>query len=100
MLCVLPLLVLSGVSLETAANFLLFLNVAIKLGEKTLSAVKTDFLIYFLQTIKLLFFSMREKSSQYKQSNVNNCTVLEGNNLSNNNCTFISPIYTFPWRET
>ena len=43
---------------------------------------------------------MREKSSEYKQSNVNNCTVLEGNNLYNNNCTFISPIYTFPWRET
>ena len=29
MFCVLPLLVLSGVSLETAANFLLFLSVAI-----------------------------------------------------------------------
>ena len=43
---------------------------------------------------------MREKSSKYKQSNVNNCTVLEGNNLYNNNCTFVSPIYTFPWRET
>ena len=55
MLCVLPLLVLSGVSLETAANFLLFLNVAIKLGEKILSAVKTEFLFCFLQTVKLLF---------------------------------------------
>ena len=43
---------------------------------------------------------MREKSSEYKQSNVNDCTVLEGNNLYNNNRTFISPIYTFPWRET
>ena len=43
---------------------------------------------------------MREKSSEYKQSNVNNCTVLEGNNLYNIHRTFISPIYTFPWRET
>ena len=43
---------------------------------------------------------MREKSSEYKQSIVNNCTVLEGNNLYNNNCTFSSPIYTFPWQET
>ena len=23
-----------------------------------------------------------------------------GYNLYNNNCTFSSPIYTFPWRET
>ena len=38
---------------------------------------------------------MREKSSPYKQSNVNKCTVLEGNNLYKNNCTFISPIYKF-----
>ena len=38
-------LVLSGVSLETAANFLLFLNVAIKFGEKISSVVKTEFSI-------------------------------------------------------
>ena len=43
---------------------------------------------------------MREKSSKYKQSNVNNCTVLEGNNLYNHNRTIFSPIYTLPWRET
>ena len=100
MFCVLPLLVLSGVSIETEANFLLFLNVAMKLGEKVFSAVKTEFLFHFLQTVKLLFFKMREKSSKYKHSIVNICTVLEDNNLSNPDCTFISPIYTFPWRET
>ena len=27
-------------------------------------------------------------------------TIPKGNNLYNNTCTFISPIYTFPWRET
>ena len=27
-------------------------------------------------------------------------TVQEGRNLSNNNSSLISPIYTFPWRET
>ena len=27
-------------------------------------------------------------------------TIPKGYNLYNNKCTFISPIYTFPWRET
>ena len=27
-------------------------------------------------------------------------TIPKGNNLYNHTCTFISPIYTFPWRET
>ena len=47
MLGALPLQVLSGVSLETAANFLLFLKVAIKLGEKVFSAMKTEFSLVF-----------------------------------------------------
>ena len=48
MFCVLPLLALSGVSLETAANFLLFLSAAIKTG-KSLSAVKTEFYFVYWQ---------------------------------------------------
>ena len=32
--------------------------------------------------------------------NIYTVTVSEGYNLNNNYCTFISPIYTFPWRET
>ena len=36
----------SGVSLETAANFLLFLNVAIFLEAKILSVMKTEFIFY------------------------------------------------------
>ena len=31
---------------------------------------------------------------------IKNSTIPKGYNLYNNNCTFISPIYTFPWRET
>ena len=27
-------------------------------------------------------------------------TIPEGYNLYNDICTFVSPIYTFPWRET
>ena len=27
-------------------------------------------------------------------------TIPKGYNIYNNNCTFSSPIYTFPWRET
>ena len=44
----LPLLVFSGVSLETAANFLLFLNVAIKLGKRFSQRWRLNFLLYFL----------------------------------------------------
>ena len=29
-----------------------------------------------------------------------NGTIPKGYNLYNNNCTFISPIHTFAWRET
>ena len=29
-----------------------------------------------------------------------NGTIPKGNNLYNTDCTFSSPIYTFPWRET
>ena len=29
-----------------------------------------------------------------------NGTIPKGYNLYNNHCTFISPFYTFPWRET
>ena len=40
---------------------------------------------------------MKEKSfNKYKQSS----DFINGYNLYNNHSTFISPIYTFPWRET
>ena len=48
----LPLLVLSGVSLETAANFLLFLNVAMLLGENLFSC--EDWIFYFIFFIQMM----------------------------------------------
>ena len=48
-------LVLSGVPLETAANFLLFLNVAKNSG-KVLSAVKNEFDLYFLLTVSIFSY--------------------------------------------
>ena len=39
-----------------------------------------------IQTAKMIF--------------IKNGTIPKGYQLYNNNCTFISPIYTFPWRET
>ena len=49
----LPLLP-SGVSLETAANFLLFLNIAILLEGKSLSVMKTEFNFIFIFSNDLL----------------------------------------------
>ena len=44
---------------------------------------------------------MREKSlNKYKQSMIKKGAKPEGYNLYNKNSIFISPIYTFPWRET
>ena len=39
-----------------------------------------------IQTVKMIF--------------IKNGTIPKSYNLYNNNCTFISPIYTLPWRET
>ena len=44
---------------------------------------------------------MREKSLiKYKQSMILKGTIPQGYSLYDKNSTFISPIYTFPWRET
>ena len=43
---------------------------------------------------------MREKVSVQNANSLIFSTILKGDNSYNNNCTFISPIYTFPWRET
>ena len=44
---------------------------------------------------------MREKGlNKYKQSMILRGTKPEGYNLFNNNSTFASLIYAFPWRET
>ena len=49
-------LVLSGVSLETADNFLLFLDVAIILKEKLRQLWKLNWYIFLLQIVDLLFY--------------------------------------------
>ena len=46
MLCPLLLPVISGASLKTAAKLLLIFNVVIRLGEKFLSAMETEFDLY------------------------------------------------------
>ena len=65
-----PLLVLSGVSLETAANFLLFLNVAILLGENLFSCEDWIFLLYFLYSNDAPLLIRGKESSRFKQSQI------------------------------
>ena len=71
MFCVLPLLVLSGVSLETGANFLLFLSVAIFLEEGKL--VSDEDWIYLLRLLS--FLSLRFQVSVIQKS----VLILKGN---------------------
>ena len=63
--------------------------------------MKTEFDLYLWLTV-MISLIMREKSfNKYKQSeDFMNNTIPKGYNLYNINSTFISPIYTFPWRET
>ena len=49
-----------------------------------------------ISTVKSDFQGKAMSSSR----NIMISTIPKGNNLYNNTCTFISPIYTFPWRET
>ena len=44
---------------------------------------------------KMILENNNTKQSQYFIKG----TIPKGYNLYNNNCTFISPIYTFPWPE-
>ena len=45
---------------------------------------------------KMILENNNTKQSQYFYKS----TKPKGYNLYNNHCTFLSPIYTFPWRET
>ena len=68
-----------------------------------LSVVKTEFILLFWINQKPPL-NMRERvSNRFKQSKVifiNDGTIPKATILCNPHCTFISPIYTFPWRET
>ena len=72
MFCVLPLLVLSGVSLETAANFLLFLSVAIFLEEGKLVSDEDWISLSWLVSFLSLRFqvSIIQKSVLILKSNI------------------------------
>ena len=65
--CPLLLLLPSGVSLKTAANFLVFLNLAIFFEGKNLSVVKTESIL-FLVLLKVSSKSEEIKFKQFKQS--------------------------------
>ena len=57
----------------------------------------------FFCTGKLSPLNLRERFSTVqtvKSDFLKTDTILKASNLYKNNCTFISPIYTFPWRET
>ena len=63
--------------------------------------MKTEFELYFVMKVITSSNYERKKGLQinttvndFKGTTPNSC------NLYNNNCTFISPIHTFPWRET
>ena len=70
MFCVLPLLVLLGVSLETAASFLLFHNVAMLLREKSVSGEDWIWALYFYNSQSLLLLRGKRFQSGYKQVNL------------------------------
>ena len=70
--------------------------------------MKTEFYLFVI----IKFSQIEVSSSNYAEVNVDfkgntkqsqysiNGTMSKGYNSYNNKCTFISPIYTFPWRET
>ena len=102
MFCPLLFLVLSGVSLETAASFLLFLDVAMRLGEKFYRRLRQ--ILSFILRMKVIISSDYEGKESPK-TKMHQLVIFEGTmsnsyDLYNPNNTFISPIYTFPWRET
>ena len=55
----------------------------------------------FINSVDLLLLLEKRVSNKYSQVIfIENGTIPKGYNVYDNNCTFISPIYTFPWRET
>ena len=61
--------------------------------------VKTEFELCIFITVRVSSYYEGKDFNQDTNSLIFS-TILEGDNLKNNNSTFISPIYTFPWRET
>ena len=71
------------------------------LREKVLPAVKTEWKFFILiNSDNLLLLWGERVSIKSKQFDIKFSTIPKGYNLFNNNGTFISPNYTFRWRET
>ena len=70
--------------------------------EKILSVVKTElnFLFYTKSEYLLLLWGKSFNQSKQLKFFKKNNTVPKATKIYNNNSTFVSPIYTFPWRET
>ena len=90
-------LVFSGVSLEIAANFLLFLNLDIILREKLVSCEDWKDFYFRKQIDELLFYELKGFNTMQTindakfQFNTRKTTIFYGKN----NSTFVFPIYTF-----
>ena len=91
----------SGVSLETAAIFLLLPNVAKFLERKSCQLWRLNLFYFWLSTMVSSKFEGEsfQRIQTVKMIYINNGTIPKGYNSYINNCTFISLIYTFPWRE-
>ena len=91
-------LVLLGFSLETAANFLLFLNVAMMhdAGEKVLSNVKIELNLLFFFKFEYLLLLRGKSFNKSKLLMTSKISVIpKATKLYNNTSTFVSPIYVF-----
>ena len=95
-LCDWLFLVFSGVSLETAANFLLFINVAIILREELCQLWKLNWVLFFLSKCLSPLSSGKKfqpsKNSYWCQKY---STIPTGSNLNTNISSFVSPNNTF-----
>ena len=63
--------------------------------------MKTEFELYFVMKV-IISSDYEGKKGLQTNTTVNDSkgTIPNSYNLYNNICTFVSPIYTFPWRKT
>ena len=88
-------LVLSDVSLETAANFLLFLKVAMIMRKKFCQLQRLNWSFLYIATVLVSYNFEGEASRKTKQLMISTKVKYQkATNLYNNNSTFESRIYT------
>ena len=78
--------------------FSYFLTLPCYWGKNSVSGDDWIDVLFFI-TERICFYCEGKVFSQNENSWIFS-TILEGDNLYVSNSTFISPIYTFPWRET